>query len=200
MANLFSIAFSLLLVLAVDDASFTGSWERNVEQSDDPEEKMHAAMEQMREQMGGRGGRGGGSRGGGGGGRRGGPPSGSGREGGGGRGGERNGPGDGIGRVSDALEVELSDDELHIDDGERLRIYYLDGDEHQRELPNGTKLETVATRKGLAVVVEEKMDRGEIDRKFELSPDGATMVVTVNLKLGRSKEPVVIRTVYDRAN
>ncbi|TDI36646.1 MAG: hypothetical protein E2P02_24565 [Acidobacteria bacterium] len=61
------------------------------------------------------------------------------------------------------------------------------------------KLETVAELKGSAIVIEEKMERGKIDRKFELSPDGATMIMTLTVKFGRMKEPVVIRTVYEKA-
>ena len=96
--------------------------------------------------------------------------------------------------------MELLDDELRIDDGERLRIYYLDGEKHKREMANGMKLETVAELKGNAVFIEEKMERGKLDRKFELSPDGGTMVVTLTIKFGRMKDPVIIKTVYERAS
>ena len=180
--------------VAQDGVSFSGVWERNVEQSDDPQEKMQAAMEQMREQMGGRGGGGGRSRGGGGG-----------RSRGGGMGGGRGGRGEGgarpdLGNVPDELTMELLDNELRIDDGERLRIYYLDGEKHKREMANGMKLETVAELKGNAVFIEEKMERGQLDRKYELSADGGTMVATLTVKFGRMKDPVVIRTVYERAS
>ena len=169
-----------------DGVSFSGVWERNVEQSDDPQEKMQAAMEQMREQMGRRGGGGGRSRGG-------------------GMDGGRGGRGEGgarpdLGNVPDELTVELLDNELRIDDGERLRIYYLDGEKHKREMANGMKLEAVAELKGNAVVIEEKMERGRLDRKYELSADGGTMVATLTVKFGRMKDPVVIRTVYERAS
>lgn len=185
----------LLSASVQEDVGFTGVWERNIEQSDDPQEKMQEAMEdaQMREQSGRRGG-GGGRRGGTGGG---GQP--------GGRGGGRGGRGEGggrpdLGRVPDELTLELRDGEFRVDDGERLRIYYLDGEKHKREMPNGMKLKTVAELKGNAVVIEEKMERGRIDRKFELSPDGGTMVATLSVKFGRMKDPVVIRTVYERAS
>ena len=185
----------LLSASVQEDVGFTGVWERNIEQSDDPREKMQEAMEdaQMREQSGRRGG-GGGRRGGTGGGGRPGD-----------RGGGRGGRGEGwarqdLGRVPDELTVELRDGEFRVDDGERLRIYYLDGEKHKREMPNGMKLETVAELKGNAVVIEEKMERGRIDRKFELSPDGGTMVATLSVKFGRMKDPVVIRTVYERAS
>lgn len=181
----------------VQDIGFSGVWERDIERSDDPREKMQAAMEQMREQMGQRGG--GGGRPGGGGGRPGG--GGGGRPGGGGGRGER-GSGGGrpdVGNIPDELTVELTGEEFQVDDGERLRIYYLDGKKHKRETSNGMKLETIAELKGSAILIEEKMERGKIDRKFELSPDGATMIMTLTVKFGRMKDPVVIRTVYEKA-
>ncbi len=180
------------------DIGFSGVWERDIERSDDPQEKMQAAMEQMREQTGQRGG--GGGRPGGGGGRPGGG-GGGGRPGGGGGRGERGGGGGrpDVGNIPDELTVELTGEEFQVDDGERLRIYYLDGKKHKRETQNGMKLETIAELKGSAILIEEKMERGKIDRKFELSPDGATMIMTLTVKFGRMKDPVVIRTVYEMA-
>ena len=183
---------ALLGILPMEDGvGFTGNWERNVEQSDDARAKMQEAMEQM-----GRGGGHGGS-----GGR---PPGG---RGGGGRSGGMGGSrGEGgsrrpdLGNVPDEITLELMDDELRVDDGERLRIYYLDGEKHKRETANGMKLETVAELKGNAVFIEEKMERGKLNRKFELSPDGGTMVATLIVKIGRMKDPVVIKTVYERAS
>ena len=185
------LLFIGLVGLPVQDIGFSGVWERDVERSDDPQEKMQAAMEQMREQMGRRGG---GGRPGGGGGR----PSGGGTGGGGGRG-ERGGGRPDLGNIPDELTVEHTGEEFQVDDGERLRIYYLDGEKHKREMPNGMKLETLAELKGSAIVIEEKMERGQIGRKFELSPDGATMIMTLTVKFGRMKDPVVIRTVYEKA-
>ena len=184
------------------DIGFSGVWERDIERSDDPQEKMQAAMEQMREQTGQRGGGGGVGRpvAGGGGGRPGGG-GGGGRPGGGGGRGERGGGGGrpDVGNIPDELTVELTGEEFQVDDGERLRIYYLDGKKHKRETQNGMKLETIAELKGSAILIEEKMERGKIDRKFELSPDGATMIMTLTVKFGRMKDPVVIRTVYEMA-
>ncbi len=181
------LLFIGLVGLPAQDIGFSGVWERDIERSDDPREKMQAAMEQMREQMGQRGG--GGGRPGGGGGR---PDGGGGR-------GERGGGRPDVGNIPDELTVELTGEEFQVDDGGRLRIYYLDGKKHKRETSNGMKLETIAELKGSAIVIEEKMERGKIDRKFELSPDGATMIMTLTVKFGRMKDPVVIRTVYEKA-
>lgn len=187
-----AVSFFLPTALAQDASGFSGTWERNEEQSDDAREKMQEAMSQMRGQGGG-----GGRPSGGGSGRRGG----GGQRGGAGGGGPRGGGGarPEIGNVADTMTVELTDGELHIDDGERLRIYYLDGETHKRETANGMKLETIAEHRGNAVFIEETMDRGQIDRKFELSPEGTTLIMTVTVKFGQMKDPVIIKTVYEKA-
>jgi hypothetical protein len=162
---------------------FSGNWERDPARSDDAQEKMRAAFVRMQEEMERRG--------------RGGPPpggSGAPPPGGGGREGRGGGPG----QVPEELEVEHDGGELKLDDGERLQIFYLDGQKHRRAMPNGAKLETVATLQGQVVLIEEKLDRGKIERKLELSEDGESMVITLNIEIGNMKEPVLIRTVYER--
>ena len=180
------VAVAALSTISAPDVSWDGVWVRNADESDDPKAKLQAAMGQMREQTGDSEGRRPGGRGGG--------PGMGGRE-----PGRRGGPGEGLGRVADELTLELREAELHIDDGERLQIYYLDGKEHVRETTSGMKLESKAVLKGYAVLIEESMDRGRIDRKLEMAPDGDTMVVTVTMKMGRMTDPVVIRTVYERS-
>ncbi len=167
---------------------FSGTWERDPDRSDDAEAKMRAAFERMQEEMERRGGAppvpGGSS------------PGGPGDPG--GPGGRQEGRGGGPGRVPEELYVEHEDGELRLDDGERLQIFYLDGQKHRRAMPNGAKLETVATLQGRVVLIEEKLDRGKIERKLELSADFESMVLTLNIKIGNMKEPVLIRTVYER--
>jgi hypothetical protein len=161
--------------------SFAGVWERDPDESDDAQAKMRAAFERMREQMERRSGPGALP-----------PPAPEG-----GRGRPGAGPG-GPGSVAEELHIELDASELRVDDGERLQIYYLDGKKHRRELANGAKLETVSLLQGNTVVVDEKLERGKINRKFELAEGGRKMVVTLTVKLGNMKEPVMIRTVYNR--
>lgn len=175
-----------VLVLTLQIAGFSGVWERDPDQSDDAQAKMQAAFEQMRSQRQGRRGPGGGPP-------PGGPPP-EGREP--GRGGLR-GPVS-LGTAADELSIEHEGGELRVDDGEQLRIYYLDGEEHKRQMPNGVELETTARLVGNAVSIEEKMERGEILRKFEIGPDGETLVLTSTVKLPGMKDPVVIRSVYER--
>lgn len=176
-----------VLVSTLQVTGFSGVWERDPDQSDDAQAKMQAAFEQMRAEREGQGRRGAG----------GGPPP-EGRP---GRG--RRGPGGGRGPVSlgtaaDELRIEHEGGELRVDDGDQLRIYYLDGKEHKRQMPNGVELETKATLAGNAVSVEERMERGEILRKLEVGPDGETLILTSTVKLPGMKDPVVIRSVYER--
>ncbi len=167
--------------------SFAGAWKRDPEQSDDAQGKLREAFEAMRQGSGRRMGSGG-------------PPPGGGQGGGSRRSGRGRpeSPGALMGPMSDKIVLEHEGTELRIDDGERVQIFYLDGRKHPREMPNGAKLETVATLDGLSIRIEEKLDRGRIERRLELAGDAKTMVMTVNLKLDNMKEPVHIRTVYER--
>jgi hypothetical protein len=162
---------------------FSGTWERDPDRSDDAQEKMKAAFERMQQEMERRG--------------RGGPPPGGPPPGGRPPAGME-GRGGGPGQVPEELYVEHEKGELRLDDGDRLQIFYLDGEKHRRAMPNGAKLETVATIEGRVVNIEEKLERGKIERKIELSEDGESMVITLNVKIGNMKDPVLIRTVYER--
>jgi hypothetical protein len=161
---------------------FAGTWERDPDRSDDGEAKMREAFARMQAEMERRGG-----------GIPGGPPPGGGGPAG-GAGERRARPG----QVPDELYIEHDQGELRVDDGERLQIFYLDGQKHRRQLPNGEKLETVATLQRNVVLIDEKMKRGKIQRKLELLDDGKTIVWTLVVDLDRMKEPVQIRTVYER--
>ena len=178
-----------------DTVSFSGTWERDAERSDDPQEKFQEAMARMREQMGRQGG------GFGGGGRRGGSGGGGRRGGEGGRSGGPQGMQERMGSLIaafESLDIEHEAGELRIDTGERLSIYYLDGEKHRRDAPDGSKIEVTAEIRGLSVVIKEKMERGvEVNRTFELSPTGEVMIMTVNFKSPRGGEPIVIKTVYE---
>jgi hypothetical protein len=195
---LLALGFALPFLFAQEQPRFTGTWVRNEEESDDPQEKMQAALEAMRQERGGgRGGRMPGGMGGrGGGGQR--PEASRG-----GGGGQRPGGAGGFGALADMtsrIETTLENDEFHVvPSGEgRARIFYLDGKTHAQETPQGTKMETVAEKKGDQIAVEQKMDQGgEITTTYELAPDGSRMIVTVKFEGGRMKDPVIIRSVYD---
>jgi hypothetical protein len=185
LAGLSTLAFQETSPETQNAPGFSGTWERDPDRSDDAQEKMRAAFERMQEEMERRG-RGGMPPGG--------PPPGGPPPGGRPQGGRGGGPG----QVPEELYVEHEDGELRLDDGDRLQIFYLDGKKHRRAMPNGAKLETVATIAGRVVNIEEKLDRGRIERKIELTEDGESMVITLSIKIGNMKDPVLIRTVYER--
>jgi hypothetical protein len=182
-----AVSFALSFVVAEEQPGFSGFWQRNEDESDDPEEKFKEAMEAMRSQMGGRGGRPGmGGRGG---------MEGRGRR----PGGMMGGPG-GLSDLGAEIETVLENNEFQVvPSGEgRVRIFYLDGEKHMREAPNGSKIETTSEKKGNRILVEEKTEQdAKIHTTYELAPDGSRMVVTVQFEGGRMKEPIIIRTVYD---
>jgi hypothetical protein len=200
-----ALSFAFSFVAAQEQSGFNGVWQRNDEESDDPQEKMREAMEAMRSQMGGRsgggmGGRSGGSMGGRSGGGMGGPPGGGGGARPGGRGGMKGGGFAQLAQMTREIETVLKDNEFHvIPSGEgKVRIFYLDGEKHKREAANGTKLETRSEMRGHRIIVEQKTERGpELNTTYELAPDGTRMIVTVKMEDGRMKEPIIIRAVYD---
>ncbi len=101
-------------------------------------------------------------------------------------------------RAAQSIETTLTDGEFKVIDSERVRIYYLDGEKHTRETPQGGRLETVAEIKGDQITIEEKAEQGmTVTQTFALGPDGSVMVVTHRLENKRFKEPVVIRSVYN---
>lgn len=186
----------MALMVTAQVSGLAGLWKKDPSRSDDARQKMQAAFQQMRGEVG----HGGGMHGGG---MRGGGMRGGGRgQGGRGPGGGQEGMGpmgpSGMVTAADELTLALEGNELHVVDGTRTRVYTLDGEKHDSETPNGGKLETTAQQAGNAISIEEKMSRGKVDRKFEVSPDGETLIVTSTVQLGSMKEPVVVRSVYVR--
>jgi hypothetical protein len=105
-------------------------------------------------------------------------------------------------QYADELDVEDTGKELVLDDGgPRLSIYYLDGMKHERQMPNGVRLETTATRNGHQIEVFQKTSDGaKIYETYALAEEGARMTLTVRLEDKQLKEPLVIRSVYTRAD
>ncbi len=172
------LAAVVLAFVLAQAAGFSGTWERDPDRSDDAQAKMRVAFERMQEEMEKRGR-----------GRIPGPTPG---------GAPPGGRAPSPGQVPEELYVEHEKGELRIDDGERLSIFYLDGQKHRRQMTNGAKLETVATIQGRVIRIEEKLDRGEIERTIELAEDGELLFISLNIEIGNMKEPVLIRTVYER--
>ncbi len=103
-------------------------------------------------------------------------------------------------QFAEELSIEEGSGELRIDDGiGRVRIFYIDGKKHKRQTPGGANLETICTRRGNRIVVEQKLDKdGKIAEVYSLSADGTRMSLTVHFESKRFKQPLVVRNVYDR--
>lgn len=108
---------------------------------------------------------------------------------------------DGFVQYSDELEIEHDARELVVDDGsERLRIFYLDDKRHERQMPDGTRLETTTTAAGAQIDVYMKTEHGaKIYEEYRLANDGSTMSLTVRLEDKQLEAPLVIRSIYTRA-
>jgi hypothetical protein len=107
---------------------------------------------------------------------------------------------DGFVQYADELVVERTQRELVVDDGsERLIIYYLDSRKHERQLADGTRLETTAAASEDQIEVEMRTSDGaKIYETYTLS-SADEMVLTVRLEDKQLKQPLVIRSVYTRA-
>ncbi len=166
------------LVLA--SSSLSGTWMRNPELSDDPEEKVREAVTRVIDRANSR--------------RRGGP--------------SLDDPElrrrmeqslDSLIQSAETLVIEQENDELQVDDGHgRIRIFYLDGQKHIRQTPGGASLETTCTVGGRYILVEQKMDGGvKINENYTLLQDGSRMELTVRLETKQLKEPLGVRSVYE---
>lgn len=170
-----------LLGLVTAQAGYTGLWYRDDVKSDDPDPKLEAAMQGFVEKM---------SR--------------------------------GRARIEDVdprfvkrlrnvldrfvqyaaeLYLERNPRDFVVDDGgPRVRIYYLDGEEHERQMRDGTRLKTVATvAEGPIQVKMETEDGATVFETYSLSADGEELTLTVRLEDDQLQDPLVIRSVYTRA-
>ncbi|HEY7699221.1 MAG TPA: hypothetical protein VIE88_12445 [Vicinamibacteria bacterium] len=104
-----------------------------------------------------------------------------------------------LGRAFRSLEIRQSAADFRLyDDANNVRIYYIDGKKHQRETPWGERLETVTQWEGGELHTRtDGKDLGEIDEIYGM--EGGQLLYTVKIRLEDSKQEVVIRTYYDRA-
>jgi hypothetical protein len=161
--------------------SFSGTWQLNEDESDDPREKM----QEMRAKRGGMGGPGGGGS------SMGGPGGGMG-----GRGGEGSGSGEVMGQGLTRLEIRHEEPRLLvIDADDRDRTIYTDGRKVKRDSERGL-VEVQAKWKKDKLVVERKQGRGgTLKETYELSPNGDQLYVTT--KMGGRMGSMKFRRVYD---
>ncbi len=99
---------------------------------------------------------------------------------------------------AEEITIEEEGNELVVDDGYgKVRIFYVDGLKHERQTPFGAKLETVCTRQGGRILIDQKLDKwGRITETYVPSSDGETLTHTVRFESKRFKEPLVIRNSY----
>jgi hypothetical protein len=103
----------------------------------------------------------------------------------------------------DELTIDVASPEVHVTAAEAgsVRIFYLDGQTHMRQTPSGSELETRAQWNGRELLVEQDAGDGDtVNETYALGPDPSVLVVVFRLKLDRLEEPIVIRSVYDRAD
>jgi len=97
------------------------------------------------------------------------------------------------------LEIRHSPADFRLyDEADNVRIYYIDGKKHKRETPWGEKLETVTKWEGSELQMRtDGKDLGEIDELYAM--EESQLLYTVKLRLEGSKQEVVVRTFYSRA-
>ena len=101
-------------------------------------------------------------------------------------------------QYADELYIELEPDELMVDDGGgRIRIYYLDGEKHERQLSTGVRLETVATRVGWKIEIDQKADDTKVVETYVFSDDGERLELTVRLENRQLNGPLIIQSIYE---
>ena len=187
-------------------AVLTGTWRLNREESEDPHEKLRAAI-QDREQNATMGRHGGGIGMG---------IPGIGGIGGGGMGGPGGGMGRGSGSSSadqqarlrnlvqpaDQLTVDQKGPEIDMTDGENhVRALFTDGRKLEKPKKDSSQTQVKATWQGETLTTEEKGPSGEkVSHTYELSSEGkAQLIDTLTLESKRLNTPIIIRSVYDKA-
>jgi len=108
---------------------------------------------------------------------------------------------DSLSASPDELEIEVASGEVQVtaSGAGRVRIFYLDGETHLRQTPNGSELETRAQWNGRELLVEQDAGDGDtIHEVYALGSDPDVLTFVFRLKLDRLEDPIVIRTLYDR--
>lgn len=104
-----------------------------------------------------------------------------------------------LARALDEIEITQTERDLRIfDQGDNLRIYYLDGAKHARETPWGARLDAVASWDDQRITVRTTGEEvGDVQETFGL--EGRQLVYIVRIKNKNFQNEVVIRSYYDRA-
>jgi hypothetical protein len=170
------LPFSLI---AAEHPDLSGRWKLNHEQSDDAQQKMQEAF-------------GSGARGS----SRAEEPARRRR-----RGGQGGGQGGGMGRMMEAaetLQIQQKDPEVLLKMEQRTLTLFTDGRTQEQDGPRGGSVKTTSHWDNSQLVVEREMGRGmKVTTTYALSAAGSQLFVTTRIETPRSREPVVIRHVYD---
>jgi hypothetical protein len=104
-----------------------------------------------------------------------------------------------LGRALQVLEIRHSASDFSLyDEADNVRIYYIDGEKHQRATPWGEKLETVTRWEGSELQMKtDGKDLGEIVESYSMQ--GNQLLYTIKMRLEDAKEDVIVRTFYNRA-
>ena len=103
-------------------------------------------------------------------------------------------------RPADSLTIALKQAEVDLtDDHSHKLVFYTDG-RKPKESKDETYREFAAHWDGNRLVSDEKNPQGgKMSRLFELSADGTQFYEILHTDIIRSKEPLVLRYVYDAA-
>ncbi len=161
----------LPLLLAAERPNLRGRWKLNQAQSDDPQQKMREAMGEPGRRPAG-------------------PPE-----------GRPAGRGVMMGRMLGAAEsvtIEQEGDQLEVEFAEgRPVTLTADGQTHEEEGPRGT-VRTTTRWEGDKLISVRDIGVMKITTDYELAGGGTQLIVTRRIEGGRFKNPVVIKSVYDK--
>ena len=103
-----------------------------------------------------------------------------------------------LAQAIDEIEIAQTDRDFRIfDRDDNLRIYYLNGRKHARQTPWGAKLDVVAKWDGQQITVRTTGEEiGEVQETFGM--EGRQLVFIVRIKNENFQNDVVIRNYYDR--
>lgn len=171
-----------------------GTWKLNVDQSDNPMQKMREAQQESGDQPGGGRRGGGGGFGGGGYGR-----GGYGRNGG-GQGGANGRRGGMQGMAQLVIEQTPTSVKVTESTGRVIALYHANPEQSgSSSAPaNGdANVPAAQWQDNKLVTTVEMPNGGTTSRSFEISPDTKQLIVTTKMETKRLKEPLAIRQVYD---
>jgi hypothetical protein len=106
--------------------------------------------------------------------------------------------------VLEIVEIEQTERELTIAVGEGdefFSLFYLDGEKHPRQLPEGLKIEATAAWEGEAIhIVQVGENDAVLKEIYSLVGGGQQLALIFQLESKLTEVPVQFRVVYDRVD